>query len=111
MTNDRIIFITLIAMIAISVIVALKWRQKAVAKRYIEQIQADNLKRQNFLMARLDAIGKLLGDTSISPSDFEQKTSVLISEMESQNIDGDIGPLIEDTRQEVSNEIIKRKSV
>jgi hypothetical protein len=111
MTNDRIIFITLTAMIAISVIVALKWRQQAVAKRYIEQIQADNLKRQNFIMARLDAIGKLLGDTSILPSDFEQKTSVLISEMESQNIDGDIGPLIEDTRQEVSNEIIKRKSV
>jgi RecB family endonuclease NucS len=111
MTNDRIIFFALLIIVAIFVIVGLKWRQRVNTRKYIDQVKSENLEMQQFIIAKLDAIYQLLTDADISKSDLQQKVNTIIAEMESRDIRGDLGPLIADTRDQLAAEVNKRESV
>ena len=109
MTNDRIILFAILTAIAVGAIVAFKLRQNAIARRYLEKVNRENHETQQFILARLDAIGQLVQDTEISISDLQQKADSLFAEMESRNARGDLTPLIEDTKGYVDAEIKKRR--
>jgi TfoX/Sxy family transcriptional regulator of competence genes len=110
MTNDRIFFLAILFALVIGAIVVIKLRQNTV-KRYVEQVNKENQETQEFVIARLDSIEKLLADTSISASDLRHRSDSIFADLESRNVRGDLTPLIEDTRGYLDTEISKRRSV
>lgn len=111
MTHDRIIFFVILSVIVLGAIVVLKLRQRAIARRYLDQVNKENRETQEFVLARLDSLEKLFADASISPSDLRQRTDSIFAELESRNVRGDLSPLIADTRGYFDGEISKRGSV
>ena len=111
MTNDRIFFLAIISAIVIGIIVVVKLRQQAVARRYLDQVTKENRETQEFVLARLDSIEKLLADTRLSPSDLRHRSDSILADLESRNIRGDLSPLIEDTKGFLDAEISKRRLV
>ena len=110
MTIDHMILLA-ISVIFVGAIVFLKLRQQAINRRHIEQVKRENEETQEFVLSRLDAIGKLLEDTSISASELRQRSDSIHADMESRNVRGDLTPLIEDSRKYMDSEINRRKSV
>ena len=111
MTNDRILFFAILAAIIVGAIIVLRLRQHAAARRYLDQVNKENRETQEFVLARLDSIEKLLADTNLSPSDLQQKSDSVFAEMESRNVKGDLTDLIADTRSYLASEIDRRRSV
>ena len=91
-------------------VLAFAWRRHVLRQRVAARVQAENRERQEFLVARIDAITTLLADEDMPLPELEARTAELVSEMQSRNLDGALDPLIDDTRASLSEEFQKRRA-
>jgi len=104
--NSLIIFLA----IAISCVGAVfKLRRLSIQRRNLELRAKENIELQEFTLDRLDSIGRLLVATDISAEEFERQANVLIAELDSRNISGNLAAVIADVKGAISTELSKRQ--
>ena len=103
------LFVTLAGLV-LAVVVTVLWRRRVAQQRVIATEHARNRERQDFVIARLDLITRLLENRDMPLSELELRTEAIVKEMESQNIDGVLDPLIADTTGYLREELQKRRA-
>jgi hypothetical protein len=71
-------------------------------------LQEANRLKQEFVMARLDEISKLIEDGSRSNAQLQAAFDPLIAELSAVDTDGTLAPLVEDTEKFFREHLAKR---
>lgn len=79
-------------------------------QRMLEQINKENRERQDFVIAKLDAIGLLIDNRDMPIADIQRRTDDIFMEMEIWSLDGSLDPLITDTREYIKDELARRRA-
>lgn len=110
MNLDNSWLVTISASIAIAAIVLLVWRRRVLQQRMLEQINKENRERQDFVIAKLDAIGLLIDNRDMPLDEIQRKTDDIFMEMEVWNLDGSLDPLIADTKAYIKEYLHRRRA-
>ena len=101
--------VSLLIILGLVAVALFSWRRQSVQRQLIALAKAETEELQNFVLARLDAIGQLLEAPDITVEELRRRSDAIISELQSRNANRGLDALISDVEGSVSAEIRKRQ--
>jgi C4-dicarboxylate-specific signal transduction histidine kinase len=100
--------LVLLPLLFLTVLAVLFVRNQRRALARMLEAQAANQRKQEFVLARLDDISKLIEDRTRSNAELQAAFDPLLAELMAMDTDGTLAPLVADTEKYFSEHLAKR---
>jgi len=102
-----IALLAILTLFAVAAIYAAARARRRQAR--LHAMHQENIRRQQFVLDRLDEISKLIEDKTRSNAELQAAFDPLLAELMAGDIDGTMAPLIADTEKFFNEHLAKRK--